>query len=110
MASATVSPEVTPEAKLVRADGRNVLHAGDWMTIWTDPTSRKQRRVQIETVFDKKPVIIISEFKDLPQGGPTFMAVSRVSYDDGAVVIVSENFEHKRVAAVQTAAEVVQRW
>lgn len=110
MASATVTPEVTPEAKLVRADGRNVLHAGDWMTIWTDPTSRKQRRVQIETVFDKKPVIIISEFKDLPQGGPTFMAVSRVSYDDGAVVIVSENFEHKKVAAVQTAAEVVQRW
>lgn len=105
MASATVTPEVTPEAKLVRADGRNVLHAGDWMTIWTDATSRKQRRVQIETLFDKKPVIIISEFQDLPQGGPTFMAVSRVTYDDGAVVIITQNFEHKRVA-VQTAASL----
>src|SRR6185503_10830348 len=104
MASATVTPEVTTEGKLVRIDGRDVLRPGDWMTIWTDPTSRKQRRVQIETVFDKKPVVIVSEFKDLPQGGPTFMAVSRVSYDDGAVVIVTENFEHKKVSQQAVAA------
>ena len=96
MASATVTPEVTTEGKLVRAEGRNVLHSGDSMTIWTDATSRKQRRVQIQTMFDKKPVVIVSEFHDLPQGGPSFMAVSRVSYDDGAVVIVTENFEHKK--------------
>ena len=92
MASASVSPE----AQLVRAEGRNVLHAGDSMTIWTDANSRRQRRVEIHTVFDKKPVVIVSEFQDLPQGGPTFVAVSRVNFDDGAVVIITQNFEHQK--------------
>ncbi len=97
MASAIVTPEVTPEAKLVRAESRNVLHGEDTMTIWTDATSRKQRRVQIQTVLDKKPVIIVSEFQDLPQGGPTFMAVSRMNYDDGAVVIITQNYDHRKL-------------
>ena len=86
---------VTPEGQLVRVDGRNVLHEGDWMTVWSDAKSRKQRRVEIQTVFDKKPVLIVSEFQDLPQG-PTFMAVSRVNYDEGAVVIITENSEHQK--------------
>lgn len=108
MASATV----TPEAQLIRAEGRNVLHAGDSITVWTDATSRKQRRVEIQTVFDKKPVVIVSEFQDLPQGGPTFMAVSRVNYDEGAVVIITENFEHKRLNSQAAAVrdKAVQRW
>lgn len=111
MASASVTPEVTTEGKLVRAEGRDVLHSGDSMTVWTDATSRKQRRVQIQTMFDKKPVVIVSEFQDLPQGGPTFMAVSRVSYDDGAVVIVTQNFEHKKVGPQTVAVrdEAVRR-
>ena len=112
MASAIVTPEVTPEAKLVRAESRNVLHGEDTMTIWTDATSRKQRCVQIQTVLDKKPVIIVSEFQDLPQGGPTFMAVSRVNYDDGAVVIITQNYDHRKLQPQTVAArvEAVQRW
>lgn len=106
------SASVTREAQLVRAEGRDVLHAGDLMTVWTDANSRKQRRVQIQTVFDKKPVVIVSEFQDLPQGGPTFMAVSRVSYDEGAVVIITENYEHKRLNQQATAVrdEATSRW
>ena len=111
MASASLTTEATAEAKLVRAEGRNVLHAGDSMMIWTDATSRKQRRVEIKTIFDKKPVVIVSEFKDLPQGGPTFMAVSRVSYDDGAVLVITENLDHQRVRPQATArGDGASRW
>lgn len=98
MATASLTPEVTTEGTLIRAEGRNVLHAGDSMTVWTDAVSRRQRRVQIQTVFNEKPVVIVSEFQDLPQGGPTFMAASRLNYDNGALVIITENFEHQRSA------------
>ena len=73
------------------------------MIVWMDATSRKQRRVEIKTVFDEKPVRIVSEFQDLPQGGPTFMTVSRVNYDAGEVVIVTENSDHQKVSP-QSAA------
>ncbi len=106
MASATV----TSEAQLIRAEVRDVLHTGDSMTVWTDAMSRKQRRVEIQTVFDKKPVVIVSEFQDLPQGGPTFMSVSRVNYDEGAVVIITENFEHKRVGQQTAVAVTDEGW
>ena len=101
LATATMTPEVTAEAKLIRAEGRNVLRAGDSMTVWIDATSRKQRRVEIKTVFDEKPVWIVSEFQDLPQG-PTFMSVSRVNYDNGDVVIVTENRDHQKVQRWQS--------
>jgi hypothetical protein len=105
MAGATLTPEITAEGKCLRAKGRNVLQTGDSMTVWLDAASRKQRRLEIQTVYDDKPVQIVSEFQDLPQDGPTFMAVSRVNYDDGAVVIISSNFDHQRVRPQQSAVK-----
>lgn len=106
MATATVTPELTAEQKLIRADGRNVLSNGDSMTVWVDAASRTQRRVEIQTSIDGKPVRIVSEFRDLPQGGPTYLATSRIAYDDGEVVIVTENFDHERLSAETAAAAV----
>lgn len=82
------------QQKLVRAEGQNVLHTGDSMIVWVDAISRKQRRVEIQTTFDGKPVRIVSEFQDLPHGGPTYPAISRLNYDGGAIVIITENFDH----------------
>ena len=98
MASASMTPAVVGGQQLMRLDGCNVLHSGDTMTIWTDPASRKKRRVEIQTVLDDKPVQIVSEFKDLPANGPTYMAISRVTYDGGAVAIITENFDHQTAA------------
>ena len=53
MATAILTPENTPEEKLVRAEGRNVLRVGDSITVWMEATSRKQRRVEIKTVLMK---------------------------------------------------------
>ncbi len=96
MATATVTPELTVQHKMVRIEGRSVLHSGDSMTVWIDAASRKQRRVEIQTYLDKKLVRIVSEFQDLPQGGPTFVARSQVNYDGRELVIITENFDHAR--------------
>jgi hypothetical protein len=97
MATATITPELTAQHKLVRIEGRDVLQSGDSMTVFIDAVSRKQRRVEIQTWRDQKPVRIVSEFQDLPQGGPTYMARTQVNYDRGSVVIVTENFDYARV-------------
>jgi len=99
MATASVKPELTMHEQLIRAEGHNVLHTGDTMTVWLDATTRKQRRIEIETFFDGKPARIFSDFRDLPQGGPTFMAYSRVNYDEGAITIITENFDHTRLSS-----------
>lgn len=87
---------ITPEENLLRLEGRNVLQTGDSMTIFLDAVSRKQRRVEIQTTFDQKPVRIVSEFADLTEG-PTYMARSQVSYDGNSIDIITENFDYTRV-------------
>jgi hypothetical protein len=106
MSAASMTPEISGEQKLIRAEGHDVFQNGDTMTVWVDAVSRKQRRVEIETSYDRKPVRIVSEFRDLPQGGPTYNATSRVAYDDGEVVIVTTNFDHERLRAETAAATV----
>jgi len=94
MANALVTPELTAQQKLIRISGENVLQAGDSMTVFVDAISRKQRRIEIQTSLDQKPVRIVSEFQELPQGGPTYMARSQVNYDGNSVVIVADNFDY----------------
>ena len=99
MATATITPEMSGEQKLIRAEGHDVFQNGDVMTVWLDAVSRKQRRVEIQAAYDHKPVRIVSEFRDLPQGGPTYLATSQVAYDNGEIVIVTTNFDHETLRA-----------
>ncbi|HLO00528.1 MAG TPA: hypothetical protein VK208_18865 [Pyrinomonadaceae bacterium] len=93
-ATATVTPEAAAQQKLIRLSGRDVLQPGDSMTVWVDAVSHKQRRVEIGTWLDGKPVRIVSEFRDIPKQGPTYMARSQVNYDGAQVVIITENFDY----------------
>lgn len=104
MATAAITPEMNGEQKLVRAEGHDVFQNGDTMTVWLDAVTRKQRRVEIQASYDRKPVRIVSEFRDLPQGGPTYQATSQIAYDNGEVVIVTTNFDHERLRAETAAA------
>lgn len=97
IATSTLTPEVTPQQKLFRVEGQNVLQPGDSMTIWIDAVSRRQRRVEIQTLMDNKPVRIVSEFQDIPQTGPVYLARSQVNYDGTSMVIITENFDYTRV-------------
>ena len=109
MTAASLTPEISGEQKLVRAAGHDVFQNGDTMTVWLDAVSRKQRRVEIQATYEGKPVRIVSEFRDLPQGGPTYLATSRVMYDDGEVVIVTTNFDHERLRAETASSRRSQK-
>jgi hypothetical protein len=65
------------------------------MTIWVDAATRRQRRVEVQTTFDGKPVRVVSEFKDLTDG-PTYMARTVVDYPSEELTISTENFDHLR--------------
>lgn len=87
---------ITSANNHVRVEGRDVLHPGDTMTLFLDAATRKQRRLEIQTSLNDKPVKIISEFQDLSANGPTFMARSQVNYDGDSIAIITENFEYVR--------------
>jgi hypothetical protein len=97
MATAMVTPEMSPQQKLFRIQGSNVLQPGDSMTVWVDAVTRKQRRVEIQTTLERKPVRIVSDFQDLPQG-PTHMARSIVDYPSEELTLITENFDYERMA------------
>ncbi|HKY30708.1 MAG TPA: hypothetical protein VJM12_22440 [Pyrinomonadaceae bacterium] len=97
MATASFTPQSMQHQKLVRIEGQNVLQPGDSMTMWINAISRKQRRIEIQTILDGKPVRIVLSFLDIPNGGPTYMSESHVNYNGGDVVIIMENFDYARV-------------
>lgn len=99
MATATV----TPEDQLIRVKGYDVLKSGDSMTMWFDPMSRRQRRVEITTALDEKPVRIVSEFQDIPRNGPTYMARNQLSYGS-SLMIITQNFDYTLANASGSAA------
>lgn len=95
MRTATVKHEVTTAQQLVAIHGVDVLEPGDSMTIWVDAMTRRQIRVQIQTSFDNKPVKIVSEFKDLPNG-PNYAARTVIEYSAEDLTITTENTDHRR--------------
>jgi hypothetical protein len=94
MVTASVTPEMNPQQKLLRVSGGNILQPGDSMTVWLDAVSRKQRRVEIHTTLDRKPVKIVSDFQDLP-AGPSYMARSVVEYPSADLSLITENFDYQ---------------
>ncbi len=88
---------VTLEQNMLRLEATDVLQSNDSMTIWLDANTRRQRRIEINSSYDAKPVRIVSDFKDLP-AGPTYMARSVVDYPREALTLTVENFGHERAA------------
>ena len=77
MAKATATLETNAPQPLLRLQASDVLQPGESMSVWIDANTRKQRRIEIWSNYNGKPVRIVSEFRDLP-GGPTYMARSVV--------------------------------
>ena len=92
ISKATVTPELT--AQHSRGSIATRRHS---MTIWIDAISRKQRRIEIRTSMEGKPVTIRGQFQDVTRDGPTYMAISQVNYDSGSIVINTENFDYMRL-------------
>ena len=88
---------VRVEQNMLRLEATDVLQPNDSMIIWLDANTRRQRRIEINSSYDAKPVRIVSEFKDLP-AGPTYMARSVVDYTSEELTLTVENFDHQRDA------------
>ncbi len=85
------------EQNMLRLEATDVLQPNDSMIVWLDATTRRQRRIEIVSSYDAKPVRIVSEFKDLP-AGPTYMARSVVDYPREELTLTVDNFDHERDA------------
>ena len=97
MKSARASLETNAPQPLLRLESANVLQAGDSMIVWVDANTRRQRRIEINTSYDAKPVRIVTEFRDLPHG-PTYLARSVVDYPHEELTLTVENFDYEHVA------------
>src|SRR6185369_6702594 len=97
MGRATATLETNAPQPLLRLEASDVLQPNDSMTVWVDANTRRQRRIEINSSCDAKPVRIVSEFRDLP-GGPTYMARSVVDYPHEELTLTVENFDHQHDA------------
>ena len=94
---ATVTLETRAPQPLLRLEAADVLQPGDSMVVWLDANTRRQRRIEINSTFDAKPVRIVTDFKDLANG-PTYMARSVLDYPAEELTLTIENFEYEHVA------------
>ena len=94
MAKATL--ETNAPEPLLRLESTNVLQPGDSMIVWIDANTRRQRRVEINSSFDEKPVRIVTEFRDLPHG-PTYVVRSVVDYPREELTLTMENFDYEHL-------------
>ena len=97
MTRATVTLETRSPQPLLRLEAADVLQPGDSMVVWLDANTRRQRRIEINSSFDAKPVRIVTEFKDLANG-PTYMVRSVLDYPHEELTLTVENFEYEHVA------------
>ena len=96
MKTAKATLETNAPQPLLRLESTNVLQPGDSMTVWIDANTRRQRRVEINTALDAKPVRIVTEFRDLPNG-PTYVARSVVDYPREELTLTVENFDYEHL-------------
>src|SRR5262249_16609396 len=96
MATATTTPEIDGQQKLLRIKGSDVVQPGDSMTGCLDAVTRKVRKIEIETALDRKLVRVASDFQDLPKG-PTYMARSVMDYPGEGLIVITENFDYQPV-------------
>ena len=94
MKTAKVTLETNMPRPLLRMEAANVLQTGDSMVVWLDANTRRQRRIEINSNFDAKPVRIVTEFKDIPDG-PTYVARSTVDYPEEELTLTIENFAYE---------------
>lgn len=97
MKIAKATLDTNAQEPLLRLESTDVLQPGDSMIVWLDANTRRQRRVEINSNFDGKPVRIVTEFRDLPNG-PTYVARSVVDYSREELTLTLENFDYEHLA------------
>ena len=102
MQSASISQGQGEMQGTVRIQGANVVVDGDTMTLWVDPQTFLFRQVQIDSLYDKKPMKLTVEFQDLPNG-PTVSGRTTLDYPDKKVQVLIENSDYKSLQPAAAA-------
>ena len=95
-ASATLTPNQGDKKDQLLIQGKNVLQAGDTMSVWVDPKSYMFRAVEIQTSYEEKPVHFKGDFQPLT-AGPTYSARSVLEYPDKEVELIVENYDYQKL-------------
>ena len=90
--NATVSSELGGEVVI---DGKNVLRAGDTMSVSVDPKNYMMRGVEIATSYEEKPVRFKGDFQPITSG-PTYPARLVLEYPDKEVELTVENYDYRK--------------
>ena len=96
MKTANATLETNAAQPILRLESTDILQPGDTMIVWLDANTRRQRRVEINSSFDGKPVRIVTEFRDLPHG-PTYVSRSIVDYPREELTLTVENFDYEHL-------------
>ena len=94
-ASAVTKPGEGAQQGTAQIQGLNVLEQGDSVTIWIDPASQMIRRVEIKTIYDKKPATMVADYRAVPNG-PTHMARAVLTYPEKNVELTVDNSDYAR--------------
>lgn len=95
-AGATLTPNQGDKKDQLLIQGKNVLQAGDTMSVWVDPKSYMFRAVEIQTSYEEKPVHFKGDFQPLT-AGPTYSARSVLEYPDKEVELTVENYDYQKL-------------
>jgi hypothetical protein len=101
--TATTGPGDGAMQGTARIQGLNVLLKDDSMTVWVDPASLMMRRVEIKTIYDKKPASLATDYRAV-SNGPTYMARAVLTYPEKNVELTVDNYEHERPRHSQVKA------
>jgi len=95
-AAATTGRGEGPMQGTAQIQGVDVLQQGDSMTIWIDPASQMMRRVEIKTVYEKKPATLVADYRSVANG-PTYMAHAVLTYPEKQVELTVDNKDYVRI-------------
>lgn len=95
---ATVTPGQGSDTGSLRLSGRDVVIAGDHLTIWIDPASGAARRIEIATSYEGDAVTIAADYRRLP-AGPTYQARSVLRHPAKQLDVTVETFDYERSSA-----------
>ncbi len=75
--------------------GRNVVMAGDSLSVWTDAATRQTRKIVVETQFQGDTVDLTATFKTL-SSGLTYVAYAEVNVPAKQMTLQVQNFDYNR--------------
>lgn len=93
MAQAKVGPGEGEMQGTAAAVLKNVVVEGDQLSLWLDPKSLLFRRIEIHSLFDKKPVTATAVYAALPTG-ESYMAKGTLQYPEKGVVVTIDNYDY----------------